>query len=115
VVEIKAKLGVSLGKAQSTLRQLCASGEVRSQKEPYVIVDHEAQGQAPPQRIEPSEWRQHEIDLMTDQDGCRYFVHVDKADFRYWLDHQEQDKPGRGKRPRIKALLAEIFEPAFPG
>jgi hypothetical protein len=67
--EIERIKGVSPGKAQSMLRQACASGEVRSVKEPYVTVHQEAEGQGPPQRIEPSEWREHEIDLMTDM--CR--------------------------------------------
>jgi hypothetical protein len=109
--EIEGKLDVSPGRAQSMLRQACASGEVQSQKEPYVIVRHAPQGQAPPQRIEPSEWREHEIDLMTDEDGCRYFVDVDEADFRYWLGQQKaKPKSEVGKRPRIRALLAEMFQ-----
>jgi len=72
VMEIKAKLGVSIGKAQSILRQLCGSGEVRSQKQPYTTtVLDEFQGGGPPQKIEPCEWREREIDLirtMTDVD-----------------------------------------------
>jgi hypothetical protein len=116
--EIERIKGVSPGKAQSMLRQACASGEVRSVKEPYVTVHQEAEGQGPPQRIEPSEWREHEIDLMTDSDGCRYFVDVSEADLRYWLG-QQKAKPREarearearevGKRPKIRALLADMF------
>jgi hypothetical protein len=108
VKEIEIKFHVSPGKAQSFLRQICATGEVRSQKQPYVIVHQEAEGQAPPQRIEPSEWRQREIDLMTDEDGCKYFVDVDKADFRYWLN-QQGGKPKQGKQPLVVKYLAEMF------
>jgi hypothetical protein len=105
--EIEGKLGVSPGKAQSMLRQACASGEVRSQKEPYVIVGHEPQGQAPSQRIEPSEWRERELDLTTDQTGCRYFVDVDEADFRYWLNQQKaNNQPKRRATP--KRNLADL-------
>jgi hypothetical protein len=89
--EIKAKLGVSIGKAQSQLRQLCANGEIRSQKQPYVVVYHEAQMQGPPERIEPSEWRDREVDLMTDNYGCWYFVDVNKDDFQYWLNQQKAE------------------------
>lgn len=103
--EIEHKLEVSAGKAQSILRQLCASGEARSQKEPYVIVGHEPEWQGPPERIEPSEWCHHEIDLMTDDNGCRYLVDVDEADFRYWLDHQRIDHQQKGKPQRGKQLL----------
>src|SRR5947209_8060317 len=89
VTKITRELGISYGKAQSMLRQACAVGEIRSHKEPYSIVDNEPQGEGPPERIEPSEWRVSEIDMMTDADGCNYFVHVDRADFQHWLDSQK--------------------------
>jgi hypothetical protein len=113
--EIERIKGVSRGKAQSMLRQACASGEVRSVKEPYVIVHHEAERQAPPQRIEPSEWREHEIDLMTDSDGCRYFVDVSEADFRFWLGKPEpkRQSPARKRAIACKAVHA-IFGNAIP-
>jgi hypothetical protein len=102
VMEIKAKLGVSIGKAQSILRQLCGSGEVRSQKQPYTTtVLDEFQGGGPPQKIEPCEWREREIDLMTDDDGCRYIVDVRKGDFGYWLDQQKPAKPKTKATPKL--------------
>ena len=106
--EIKAKLGVSLGKAQAMLRQVCATGEVRSQKQPYITVGHEAEGQGPPERIEPSEWREHEIDLMTTYDGCWYMVNVSKSDFGYWLD-QHKPKPEQGRQPLVIKYLTKRF------
>src|SRR5436190_19618857 len=101
------------------LRQLCAAGEVQSKK--YRMLeskDGEEQLPMPPERIAPREWRDREVDLMTDDDGCQYLVDVSGVDVRYWLHasrfHQEQ-----GKQPRILALLSEMFptghvpDPAF--
>jgi hypothetical protein len=116
VMGIRAKLGGSLGKAQSVLRQLCASGEVRSQKQPHntSFRDEFIQWEGPPEDIEPSEWREREIDLMTDDNGCRYLVNVSKSDFRYWLDQQPtaasaKPRPKSIKREKIKAWLAKKF------
>jgi hypothetical protein len=64
--EIERRLGSSPGPAQAKLRELCSSGVVRSWKESYLIVDRQPQGQAPPELIEPSEWKSREIDLATD-------------------------------------------------
>jgi hypothetical protein len=109
VMEIKAKLGLSIGKAQSILRQLCGSGEVRSQKQPYITaVRWELQEEGPPERIEPGEWRSREIDLMTDDLGCRYLVDVSKSDLEYWL-HQQRGKPELGKQALVMKYLAEKF------
>ena len=118
--DIEGKLGVSAGEAQATLRQACASpGRVRSRKQPYIVVGHEAAYQGPTERIEPSEWRNREIDLMTDDDGCRYFVDVRETDFRYWLDNQQKTKPTKTKpKPRAKKKrdLAELaVKTIWPG
>ena len=64
--------------------------------------------------IEPREWRDHEIDLMKDDDGCWYMVDVCKSDFGYWLDKQQpptrpKSKPVPVKRAKIKAFLAKKF------
>ena len=56
--EIKRSLRMSPGAAQARLREICASGGVRSQKEPYSFAARQPQGEGPPVRIEPSEWRQ---------------------------------------------------------
>jgi hypothetical protein len=110
--DIEGNLGVSAGEAQAMLRQACASpGRIRSRKQPYIVVGREAECQGPTERIEPSEWRNREIDLMTDNDGCRYFVDVRESDFRYWLDNQQKTKLTKTKpKPRAKKKrdLAEL-------
>jgi hypothetical protein len=108
VQEMQQRLVMSRGGAQAELRQLCASGQVRSRKQPYTIVNCEPQPEGPEERIEPSEWRSREIDLMTDTDGCSYFVDVSKEDFRHWLAQQETKSQG-GKQSRITAALAKHF------
>jgi hypothetical protein len=82
--EIERRLGLSPGAAEAKLRELCASGVVKSWKEPYSMVGREPQGEGPPERIEPSEWKSRELDLVTDADGCSYWVDVSKID----LDQQ---------------------------
>jgi hypothetical protein len=54
--DIERRLRTSPGEAQAKLRELCASGVVRSWKEPYSFVAREPQGEGPPVLIEPSEW-----------------------------------------------------------
>src|SRR5262249_58923673 len=84
--EIEQRLSVSGGVAMRMLRQACASGDVRSQGQPY----NPATGidEAPPETIKPSDWTQREVDLECDADGCKYFIDVDEDDFRYWLNQQ---------------------------
>jgi len=124
VSEIKRELRVSSGKAKVILRQLCSTGEIHSQKRPYLIVNWQQQWQTPePEPIEPREWRDHQIDMMTDSNGLSYSVDVEKSDFKYWLDRNKpigkQQKGAVGKVPRILKLLVEIFkgepvpDPAF--
>jgi hypothetical protein len=125
VGEIMECLGVSAGAAQTMLRDACASGEVRSQREPYNPVT--GQGQAPPELIKPSEWAKDQVDLVIDADGCGYFVDVEEDDFRHWLDQQKllpQDpplkskpkrpQPARGKVPLIIDYLKEMFPDGVP-
>jgi hypothetical protein len=109
VNEIKHQLRVSPGEAQVKLRQLCASGKIRSQKEPYSIINGRWQDEGPPEGIEPSEWRDHEIDMMTDSDGCKYFVRVSKEDFWHQFPPSKEQTPAVGKQPRILKLLADKF------
>ena len=108
-IEVKRDLGVSRGEAEATLRQLCASGKIRSQKQPYSIVNGEWHGEGPPEPIEPSEWRDREIDVMTDSDGCNYSVRVSKEDFWHQFQPKQEKKPVVGKQPRILKLLADKF------
>ena len=119
VRHIERELGVSTGKAQMILRQLCAAGEVQSKK--YRMVeskDGEEQLPTPPERIAARAWRDREVDLMTDDDGCQYLVDVSGVDVRYWL-HVSRFLQEQGKQARILALLSEMFptghvpDPAF--
>jgi hypothetical protein len=111
-IEIASELRVSRGKAQSTLRQACASGEIRSRKQPFLIVKNELCWQDEPEIVDPREWHDHNIDMMTDANGCDYSVDVEKSDFEYWLQGkcQHKGKEATGKVPRILPLLAEIFK-----
>jgi hypothetical protein len=105
--EIERRLGFSPGAAQARLRELCASGVVRSWKEPYSIVGGQPEGEGPPELIEPSEWRVREVDLASDADGCMNFVNVSKIDFDHWLNgHQASKSGGRSTPKRAWAKLA---------
>jgi len=110
---IERSLRISPGAAQSKLREICASGVVRSRKEPYSFVARQPQGEGPPVRIEPSEWQQREIDVMTDSDGCKYWVDVSKIDLEHWLNQQTRSTAG-GKQSRLVRLLAEMFPAGVP-
>src|SRR5262249_51569213 len=68
------------------------TGVVRSWKEPYSMVGRLPQGEGPREVIEPSEWGQRAIDLMTDADGCNYFVNVSNADLGHWLNRNGEDR-----------------------
>ena len=99
--EIGQRHSLSPGAAQTKLRELCASGLVRSWRQPYSMVNGVPEGEGPPERIEPIAWRRNEIDLMTDADGCSYFVDVSMVD----LDAQL----GPTKRsPRDAAIIKRL-------
>ena len=82
--EIEQRLGVSGGVAERLLRDACASGDVRSQRQPYNPATGIDEG--PPETVRPSVWSCDQVDLVRDADGCKYHVDVDEADFRYWLN-----------------------------
>ena len=113
VRHIERELGVSTGKAQMILRQLCAAGQSKK-----YTKDGEEGVPTPPERIAARAWRDREVDLMTDDDGCQYLVDVSGVDVRYWL-HVSRFLQEQGKQPRILALLSEMFptghvpDPAF--
>jgi hypothetical protein len=92
--EIEERLGLSRGAAQAKLREACATGEVRSLKQPYVMIIFQPVMKGPRERIKPSEWRLDEIDLMIDADGYAYFVDVSERDFLFWLKTQKIEKSG---------------------
>jgi hypothetical protein len=114
---IVKRLGLSRGAAQAKLRELCAAGLVRSRKQPYSqspdnFFEPQIEGEWEP--IQPCEWWSHQIDMMTDGDGCRYFVEVSDSDLSHWLDQQVPKEP-KDKREEaiIKRLKAE--RPGKPG
>lgn len=115
---IARDLGVGLGKAQSTLRQLCASGEVQSLKYHGEFTEDNEVVVSPghlPERIKPTEWQEQELDLTVDDDVC---IEIFEADLRHWLAQtglkSEPKKVSGGKQPRIQALLAELFPNGVP-
>jgi hypothetical protein len=114
--EIERRLGVSGGVAMRKLRDACASGDVRSQRQPYNPATGIEEG--PPETVKPSDWRRDEVDLECDADGCRYFVDVDEADFRYWFDRQkpeEKSKPSKkGKVPLVIDYLKQMYPLGVP-
>ena len=95
--EIEEQLGLSRGAAQAQLREVCATGEVRSQKQPYTMVSFQPVKEGPCERIKPSEWRLDEIDLMIDAAGCAYFVDVSERDFLFWLKQQSINQARKNK------------------
>jgi hypothetical protein len=101
--EIREWLGFSPGAAQAKLRELCAGGVVRSWRQPFSMAGREPQGEGPPERIEPSAWRTNEIDLMTDADGCSYFVDVSTVDLDAQLGPMKQHPRDAAITKRLKA------------
>ena len=91
--EVQRRLRVSVGVARRMLRDACATGDVMSQREPY--DPKTGAGEGPPELVKPSDWKRDEVDLVTDADGCAYFVDVDEADFHYWLDNLLKSKTKR--------------------
>jgi hypothetical protein len=80
--KIEERLNVSVGHSQVTLRNLCASGEVRSVRIKYDIDPYDPD--ATPvevKMVRPSEWRTTEVDL----DGV---IEVSDGDLEYWLAQQ---------------------------
>jgi hypothetical protein len=59
---IKDQLGVSLGAAQRTLRELCGSGDVRAIREDMLGNPGEERPDDP-ELIRPSEWLKDQIDF----------------------------------------------------
>ena len=94
------------------LRVACASGDVRSQRQPYNPATGIDEG--PPEPIKPSDWTRDQLDLVRDADGCEYFVDVDEDDFRYWLNRQSTQPTAGGKQSRLVRLLAEMFPAGVP-
>jgi hypothetical protein len=77
--EIVKLEGVSLGVAQRTLRELCATGDVRSIKS---SVDEQP---LESEIIKPSEWVKDQVDLA---EGIFTWIFVSREDVQCWLDNQ---------------------------
>ena len=76
---IMEREGVSRGVAERTLRELCATGDVRSVR--CDAIEPEAEE---PEIIRPSEWKKDQVDLVDD----RLEIFVSCSDVQYWLDKQ---------------------------
>ena len=128
-IEIKRELGLSEGVAQRTLRELCAKGDIRSMRYEVGLIGGEYGPLHPIKPIKPREWLKDELDLDLEwtSDGDEevgpegYCVEVSVEDFVHWL--VKQPKPERkakaapsekGKRPKIKRLLAEMYPNGVP-
>jgi hypothetical protein len=61
--KIEERLNVSVGHSQVTLRNLCASGEVRSVRIEYDIDPSDDPEPVEVKMVRPSEWRTTEVDL----------------------------------------------------
>jgi hypothetical protein len=111
--EVQQRLRVSVGVARRMLRDACATGDVRSQREPY--DPKTGAGEGPPELVKPSDWKRDEVDLVTDADGCDYFVDVDEADFHYWLDNlpkSTRKRRGAPKTDLVRKTIAALNLPA---
>ena len=152
--EIQYRRQVSYGVALKTLRDLCASGDVRSWRGFVEPVGVETSWM-PPLPIKPKEWKDDQPDL--EQHDRVILIYVSKNDLQYWFDptikqpdwvpddpdpdfipeqlieidyegrvslkelekrelqgREPKTKPALGKRPRIKALLAQFYPNGVP-
>ena len=68
--------------------------------------------------IEPSEWRQRDIDVMTDSDGCKYWVDVSKIDLEHSLNRavksDVQKKRGLRKLDLAKRAIKHLWPDGVP-
>src|SRR6516164_2157725 len=111
---IEERLNVSVGHSQVTLRNLCASGEVRSVRIEYDIDPSDDPDATPVEvkMVRPSEWRTTEVDL----DGV---IEVSEGDLEYWLREQPRVSVnschGRnGSRPWSERRLLSCGRMTFP-
>jgi hypothetical protein len=83
--EIRRCESVSRGVAERTLRELCATGDVRSIKfnGEESMMDYPSDVEL----IRPSEWVKDQVDLAVVEE---IWVFVSEADAEYWLDQQAQ-------------------------
>jgi hypothetical protein len=106
---IQTRRGLSTGKAQRTLRELCATGDIRSILYEIDEYLHETEGQliatSEPYKVKPSEWAEEALDF---RDGC--WVDVSEDDVTHWLDRQ---KPTEAKAERRTSKKRELASQAI--
>jgi len=95
---IEERERVSKGVAERTLRELCATGDVRSIRY-HAITGEERE----PEIIRPSEWVKDQVDLTSD---VWIWIFVSASDVQYWLDNQAVTEG----QPLKKLGLAEWFK-----
>ena len=95
---IEERERVSKGVAERTLRELCATGDVRSIRY-HATTDEERE----PEIIRPSEWVEDQVDLATE---VWIWIFVSASDLQYWLDNQAVTEG----QPLKKLGLAEWFK-----
>ena len=100
--KIGDKLAIPPSAAQSRLRRLCASGEIRS------VMSWQDEE---PETISAAEWREQDVDLIAPLDLLT--VTVNASDLDNWLNQQPTQAAG-GKQSRIARLLAEMFPAGVP-
>jgi hypothetical protein len=91
--EIVEQQGISRGVAERTLRELCATGDVRSIR---------GQDQEPEdcEIIRPSEWVKDQVDLTV---GEEIWVFVNAGDIKYWL-HKQAEASGRPAKELVPPI-----------
>jgi hypothetical protein len=103
VEEVGEVLAIPPSAAQTTLRKLCAAGQIRALA---AQSDHDDGPFGPmPEPVPPTEW--------PDLDTIWQDVLVSEGDLRTWLDRQPTARAG-GKQSRLSRLLAEIFPEGVP-
>jgi hypothetical protein len=103
-------LNMSVGAAETTLRKLCASGNVRSQKAIFRIDGAQAIQEEDWRRVSPDEWRDHPVDMEElGADGYEMLIQICEDDLRYWLEEERALSPDAKSSPLDQAIL-KAFE-----
>ena len=104
------RLNMSVGAAETTLRKLCASGNVRSRKAMFKINGAQAIQDEDWRRVLPDEWRDHAVDMEElGADGYQMLVEICEDDLRYWLGEERALLPDAVSSPLDQAIL-KAFE-----